>query len=107
MSGRIVKRFFELIDGRIPPSYVEPIWLFPYALLVPGWQHSWDTLIQRGLNSLKAWPQWVTHLKLLVRLLRDNGCRSVLCIDLRRNDMTALAVSIDGNQVPSFAKWRW
>ena len=32
--------------------------LFPRAILAPGWRHMCDNLLQRGLNSCRFWPHF-------------------------------------------------
>ena len=54
----IVPDFFQTLGlkGRLPERTQHT---FPRALAIPGWMHSWDTILRRGLASLPWFPSWL------------------------------------------------
>lgn len=56
---------------------------WPNALVVPGWRHAWDLILQKGLCSLRWFPGWLSKLKAIVGFFRLEGNRVVVVRSLR------------------------
>jgi hypothetical protein len=63
----LTRHFFQLLGFTPRPCELaeepEGAWLFPLAVQVPGWRHAVDLLLQRGLSSMRFFPQWLAKLK--------------------------------------------
>ena len=74
---------------------------------MPGWKHTWDLLIRRGLSSLVWWPHFLEQLKSIVYILRNKSHVKVLAGELRKLNLPAVAEMLLRSKFPSFAHWRW
>ena len=77
----------------------------PNAVLIGGWRHIWDTILQRGCCSWPWFPVFLRRLKAVTRFLRNN--KEMVCVCLRRNRCSGLAGMVEGSTFLSFAEWRW
>ena len=80
-------------------------WLFPSALMIPGWKHGIDLLIRKGLWTLPCFPKFIKLLKAVVSFLREDIYN--VSSDLRKRGFPGLADLMDSTSLPSFASWRW
>ena len=81
--------------------------LFPNCLCIPGWQHGWDTVLRRGLSSLRFFPTFIAGMRALV-----NFMRAPLQVDVRHivsegYPIVAAMIESCKGKVPSIAEWRW
>eukprot|EP00959_Pyramimonas_sp_CCMP1952_P119855 2506015-Pyramimonas_sp.AAC.1 len=53
----------------------EPL-LFPRSLIIPGWRHKIDVLIRTGVHSLRWFPRFLTRVKALISMFRDEVTRA-------------------------------
>ena len=103
-SQDILGDFFSSILGIPVPE--QPLrWLFPRALQMPGWKHSWDLVIRRGLWMLPGFPLFLKGLKAVLKLLRNKT--SELTKASRDAGYLALSSMIETGTCPAFADWRW
>lgn len=82
-------------------------YLFPRAIQMPGWQHLWDNLLQKGLSGMTFFPAWVDRLKALTGFLRLATVRAELKKRFTSVGLLGLAEMVDASTIPGFAKWRW
>ena len=99
----LVPKFFRVI-GRID-SVPAAEWTFPNAVLIGGWRHIWDTILQRGCCSWRWFPVFLRRLKAVTRFVRNN--KEMVCVCLRRNGCSGLAGMVEHSSFPNFAEWRW
>jgi len=95
----IISAYF---GGGMPSS---PLFLFPNAWLLPGFQHLVDTCLKKALQQLPFWPQFLETLKIVSRFLHDGQHRDKLRARLpagRKADHKTLK-----RTVRSMAQWRW
>ena len=83
-----------------------PAWVFPRALLMPGWKHALDGVLQRSLSSLRFFPQWLDRFKAVVSLLRRETAGALWSRALEAHS-PAVAQVLLSISLPSFAAWRW
>lgn len=81
--------------------------LFPRALGLPGWKHSSDLLLRRGLASLRAFPGWLRLFKSVLSFFRQDTHRVLVVRSLRQRSLGPLADMLAKSKLPSFADWRW
>ena len=55
----VLPEFFVHIGCKVPADFVRGVYLFPFAIAISGWHHTFDGLVRYGLCSL-AWfdPFW-------------------------------------------------
>ena len=80
-----------------------PLELFPRCLQMPGWKHTWDLLIRRGLSSLAFFPRFLEQLKSIVYVLCNMSHVKVMASELTRLGLTAVAEMLLNSKFPSFA----
>lgn len=103
----MVPAFFEEVfdypRGSIParPS------MFPLCLQSPGWMHTWDIVLRRGLASMSFFPSFIEGLRAVIKFLRSKLWIDQLCRKLRQKQLFAPAEMIESVTVPSIAEWRW
>ena len=74
--------------------------LFPHAMLIPGWKHLWDNVIQRGLCSLTWFPLWLKWFKSLNSFLRNYSYIEQICVDLRAKGIPWVSPHFKNSLVP-------
>ena len=79
--------------------------VFPSALLVPGWKHLWDLLTRKGLWQMPWMPLFIKRIKAITKFLRDD--LAALVDDLEGKGCCALARFLQSYTMPTFANWRW
>ena len=80
-------------------------YIFSSALHIPGWKHTFDLLLRKGLWTLDWFPKFIGQVKSIISFLRDDIGNVVM--DLRRRSMPALAKLMQKVRLPRFADWRW
>ena len=73
------------------PSIGDMTCLFPFSICMPGFRHQLDTVLQRGLSSMRGFPSFLMRLKSIVRFLRQETVRSEIARCLRRDGQPGLA----------------
>ena len=101
----ILLAFCAAFGIRIPPTAKLERFLFPRAILAPGWRHLCDNLLQRGLNSCRFWPHFLEVLKALLNFLRDHMLDIVT--DLKQAQRPEVAALLESRSYVTFAHWRW
>ena len=83
--------------------------LFPNCLCMPGWQHGWDTVLRRGLRSLRFFPTWITMMRGLVNFMRSPLLLDALVRHVCSAGFPIIAEMLSDckGKVPSIAEWRW
>ena len=99
--------FYKLVEPRWVDSQPRVGFLFPRALQMPGWKHSIDNLIHRGLCALVWFPSWLLKFKALVGFLRQETVVSAICKSWLRAGWGGAAAVLQKATFPSFAHWRW
>ena len=79
--------------------------VFPSALLVPGWKHLWDLLTRKGLWQMPWMPVFIKRIKEITKFLRDDFV--ALADDLEGRGFNHLAIFLQPYTMPTFANWRW
>jgi hypothetical protein len=80
--------------------------VFPRALQAPGWRHSWDGCIKRGLSSPCKWfPCFLERLKAIVSFLRES--MDDMCEELIADGRSGIGSMFRTVGMEAFAKWRW
>ena len=76
-TERLLPRMIDILDlcyeimlGRPQPSYQQRASLFPSCIAIPGWQHGWDVVLKRSLNSLPFFPSFLDGLRAMVSFFR-------------------------------------
>ena len=100
--------FFELMFGIVCAIPPQPR-LFPNCLCMPGWQHGWDTVLRRGLRSLRFFPTWITMMRGLVNFMRSPLLLDALVRHVCSAGFPIIAEMLSDckGKVPSIAEWRW
>ena len=80
-------------------------WTFPWAVLVGGWRHIWDTVLRRGCCSWAWFPVWLRRLKHLCRFFRNN--KEAVALQLKTAQLPGLSSMLEQASFPNFAEWRW
>lgn len=68
---------------RFGPYIYVGSFIFPKALFMPGWRHTFDGLIRRGMCSLPWFAGFLEKLRALVSFFRDLNLVSELARGLR------------------------
>jgi hypothetical protein len=88
----------------LPSDSREGAYLFPRALVAPGWRHLIGKLIRMGLGSLPVVLAWLELLKKVAKFLRE------FSVDIRDGLQVAfpsVAECLAQARVPLVAQWRW
>lgn len=102
---RFLRRAFP--SARLPEQVDIDKWLFPRALLIPGWRHCFDGVLRRGLSGLPWFPAFLEKLKSLISFFRDYSMTDELARKLREAHLPGLAEAIQRLRLTSIAEWRW
>jgi len=81
--------------------------LFPRALHVRGWRHSWDLLVQHTLCASAWFPRFIARLRAVVSFIRDVSNLCEWARHLTALGRRAAAQAIRRISVVSIAEWRW
>ena len=101
----LLPAFCEWIGVELPNNYVIQPFLFPRALLQPGWRHSVERLIKRTCLALDWFPGFMDGLKAVVSFVRDR--RSDICQALIKSGFPAVADLVGNTTLKPFREWRW
>lgn len=100
--------FYDALKpGFHPGPQPEERWMWPNAVVVPGWKHAWDLILQKGLCDLRWFPGWLAKLKAISSFFRIEGNRVATARSMRTKGMEGLADIVQNMRLPRFADWRW
>jgi len=111
---------FAIADSKdVLASYYDPssdshgqhVYMYPFALQVPGLLHIVDWLVKDSLQCLPWWPKWQEGCKKILQYVSGQRQRDRLVGQIRtahadRTDIEQLAASLRRG-VSRFAQWRW
>ena len=89
----------------LPCNWQRTISLFPRALQSPDWSHMMDTVLKKGLSSLKWFPKFLDRIKAVVKFFREHA--DDISQDLKKQGLALVGSLIEHIRMPIFAKWRW
>ena len=93
-----------------PPRYLPPAVdgnLFPRAVHMRGWRHTWDLIVRNSLCSTLFFPWFAARLRALVAFLRDVGNLNEFARRLSLAGHRGAAAVIRNTSLVSLAEWRW
>lgn len=80
--------------------------LFGNSVLMPGFRHLADHVLQRGLTSLTGFPGFLAKIKSIVKFLRSELAMDAIRRCLERDGYPAVAAVMRKASWVSFAAWR-
>ena len=78
---------------------------FPRAIVAPGWHHTWDGLVRRGLTSTEWFPVFLRQAKGVWSFFRHH--LPEMEDELVRKGHRMVAQIFKSIELENFAKWRW
>ena len=81
--------------------------LFPRAIHIRGWRHSWDLLLLAALCCCPFFPLWLERFKAAVSFLRDRSNMYELGRRLRAEGKHGVAEVLQKLRFINIAVWRW
>ena len=97
--------FFDIFLGM--PGKPHRAALLPMALQAPGWNHGWDIIMKRGLQSLAWFPSCMELLRSIVHFFRCGLLVQALCKKVEERGFPIISSMISKVRIPSIAEWRW
>ena len=97
--------FFEFLKCPIPRGAVRQRRLFPRALPLAGWQHTWDGVLCYCLCMLPWFPHWLRVFKAASKFVR-NVIDDLVAAYKTAGLLGAVAV-LENLAIKKFIEWRW
>ena len=101
----ILPDFFETIVRQRRCRLPKLSKLFPRALHAPGWRHTVDLLLKRGLYMLPWLPLFMVRLKALCKFFREK--RDDIIRNFTASGHIGFVAVFKQSSIPPFAHWRW
>ena len=79
-------------------------YLFPLAVYIPGWHHTWDGALRDALFQLPWFAAYLKVLKAFVRSFKSEGIRIAIS---KMYKFSIAEIKILMYACPAFANWRW
>ena len=98
----IIPFFYQVLNPKLPESPFSSH-TFMRALPIPGWMHTWDNILRRGLASLTFFPKFIDNLRALVSFLRTDILKRQAIKDAKAFGFVMLAELLEDLSLPSLA----
>lgn len=107
----VLRLFFDVVGCPVRQEELEEALveqhLFPKCIHMPGWKHTVDNVLQKGLCSMVFFPKFLARFKAVLALLRRQQVKVALARRWRGAGQHAIADMLLATNFPGFAHWRW